>query len=180
LAFVGLDHRSGRASAVAGGYVAYYGWYEIRVLAGADADPIIDRAIELQTWLQNSVVPDDPSTFAIRAVIILALSRSQRVSSADDTPARRQPIGRRTRPPSTTIKPPCPRWDSEDRLSRDPTMTPARHLALVTGRAPPTTPSTGSAGSLSDRSTISRWSMCASRGGPLRCIGSDSWMLRIV
>jgi cytochrome c biogenesis protein CcdA len=58
---------------IAGGYVAYYGWYEIRVLAGADADPIIDRAIELQTWLQNSVVPDDPSTFAIRAVIILAI-----------------------------------------------------------------------------------------------------------
>jgi cytochrome c biogenesis protein CcdA len=58
---------------IAGAYVAYYGWYEIRVLAGADGDPIIDRAIELQTRLQNTVVPDDPTSFVIRAVIILAL-----------------------------------------------------------------------------------------------------------
>jgi hypothetical protein len=58
---------------IAGAYVAYYGWYEIRVLAGADGDPIIDRAIELQTPLQNTVGPDDPTSFVIRAVIILAL-----------------------------------------------------------------------------------------------------------
>jgi cytochrome c-type biogenesis protein len=58
---------------IAGADVAYYGWYEIRVLAGADADPIIDRAIELQTWLQTTVVPDNPTSFVIRAVIILAL-----------------------------------------------------------------------------------------------------------
>ena len=57
---------------VAGTYVAYYGWYEIRVLDGATGDPIIDRAIELQTLLQNTVVPDDPTSFVIRAVVVLA------------------------------------------------------------------------------------------------------------
>jgi len=56
---------------VAGTYVAYYGWYEIRVLDGATGDPIIDRAVELQTWLQNTVVPDDPTSFVVRAVVVL-------------------------------------------------------------------------------------------------------------
>lgn len=41
---------------VAGAYVAYYGWYEIRLLNGTVGDdPIIDVAFEVQTWLQNQI-----------------------------------------------------------------------------------------------------------------------------
>ncbi len=67
-----MNRIAGGLLVVAGAYVAYYGWYEIRVLDGATGDPIIDRAIDLQTWLQNLVVPDDPTAFTIRAVIALA------------------------------------------------------------------------------------------------------------
>lgn len=79
---------------VAGTYVAYYGWYEIRVLEGATSDPIVDRAIRIQTWLQNTVVPDDPWRFALIAGGILTGTvlasrlirhRSKRVE-ADDAP----------------------------------------------------------------------------------------------
>ena len=40
---------------------------------GSRPDPPTGPAHELQTWLQNSVVPDDPTYFVLRAVIILAL-----------------------------------------------------------------------------------------------------------
>lgn len=59
---------------VAGIYVAYYGWYEIRVLDGATSDPIVDRAIRIQTWLQNAIVPDDPWRFALVAGGVLAIT----------------------------------------------------------------------------------------------------------
>jgi cytochrome c-type biogenesis protein len=68
-----MNRIAGGLLVVAGAYVAYYGWYEIRVLNGATGDPIIDRGIELQTWLQNTVVPDDPMSFTIQAVVVLAL-----------------------------------------------------------------------------------------------------------
>jgi cytochrome c biogenesis protein CcdA len=68
-----MNRIAGGLLVVAGAYVAYYGWYEIRVLNGATRDPIIDRGIELQTWLQNTIVPDDPMSFTISAVIVLAL-----------------------------------------------------------------------------------------------------------
>lgn len=74
---------------IAGTYVAYYGWYEIRVLDGARGDPVIDRAIEFQTWLQNTVVPDDPTGFAIVAIgslttiaLAAALMRDRRPAGA--------------------------------------------------------------------------------------------------
>jgi cytochrome c-type biogenesis protein len=58
---------------LAGAYVAYYGWYEIRVLNGQTKDPIIDRAIDIQQWLQNKVVPDNPTSFAIAAIVGLGV-----------------------------------------------------------------------------------------------------------
>jgi len=40
---------------VAGAYVAYYGWYELRLFHfdGPASDPIVDRASDIQTWLVN-------------------------------------------------------------------------------------------------------------------------------
>ncbi len=41
---------------IAGSYVAYYGWYEIRLFNGdAGDDPVIDVAIRIQNWLQNQI-----------------------------------------------------------------------------------------------------------------------------
>jgi cytochrome c biogenesis protein CcdA len=50
-----MNRIAGVLMLIAGAYVAYYGWYELRVLEfGADGDdPIIDVALDLQAWLQG-------------------------------------------------------------------------------------------------------------------------------
>jgi cytochrome c-type biogenesis protein len=41
---------------LAGGYVAYYGWYEIRVLRGSsDEDPVIAAGATIQRWLASGL-----------------------------------------------------------------------------------------------------------------------------
>jgi cytochrome c biogenesis protein CcdA len=60
-----INRVAGGLMVVAGLYVAYYGWYEVRVLAGDTDDPIIERARRIQGWLQNTLVPDDPASVAI-------------------------------------------------------------------------------------------------------------------
>lgn len=51
---------SGVLLVVAGAYVAWYGWFEVRTLAGGDgSDPVVDRALVVQAWLQRTLVPDD-------------------------------------------------------------------------------------------------------------------------
>ncbi|CAN5529147.1 cytochrome c biogenesis CcdA family protein [soil metagenome] len=67
-----MNRIAGGLLVVAGAYVAYYGWYEIRVLAGASGDPIVDRAIAVQNWLQRTIVPDDPLRVATIAVVVIA------------------------------------------------------------------------------------------------------------
>ena len=66
-----INRVAGGLIVVAGVYVAYYGWYEIRVFNGDTDDPIVDRAIRIQTWLTNHVVPDNPASTALAAVVIL-------------------------------------------------------------------------------------------------------------
>jgi hypothetical protein len=67
-----MNRIAGVLLVLAGTYVAYYGWYEIRVFDGDTDDPIVDRAIDLQGWLQRTIVPDHPRAFAIGAVVVLA------------------------------------------------------------------------------------------------------------
>jgi len=51
---------SGALLVVAGAYVTWYGWFEVRTLSGGDGrDPIVDRALDVQAWLQDTIVPDD-------------------------------------------------------------------------------------------------------------------------
>jgi cytochrome c biogenesis protein CcdA len=46
----------GAVAMLGGGYVAYYGWYEVRVWRGADpADDVITAAGALQGWLEDLV-----------------------------------------------------------------------------------------------------------------------------
>ncbi len=66
--------RLGRLVPVAGGvllllvgaYVAYYGWWEIRVLRGAPTDDrVIEAAASVQHWLANGVASIGPWAFAL-------------------------------------------------------------------------------------------------------------------
>ncbi|MGA1440775.1 MAG: cytochrome c biogenesis CcdA family protein [Ilumatobacteraceae bacterium] len=46
---------------VAGAYVAYYGWYELRVFhfGGSVEDPVVDRASAIQSWLVRRMPTTD-------------------------------------------------------------------------------------------------------------------------
>lgn len=56
---------------LAGAYVAYYGWYEIRVLRGGDiADPVVDGAGSVQRLLADAV---DAAGFPLLAGVLAAL-----------------------------------------------------------------------------------------------------------
>ena len=74
-----VSKASGVMLLLAGAYVAWYGWFEVRTLNGGDGkDPLVNRAIDVQAWLQNRIVPDDPVTAlltlgAALAVVALAV-----------------------------------------------------------------------------------------------------------
>jgi cytochrome c biogenesis protein CcdA len=68
-----INRIAGALLVLAGAYVAYYGWYEIRVFRGDTDDPVVDRAIAIQAWLQSRVVPDNPTRVAALAVATLAV-----------------------------------------------------------------------------------------------------------
>lgn len=51
-----MNQIAGVLLVVAGAYVAYYGWYEVRLFNGdAGDDPVIDIAIRIQNWMQNQI-----------------------------------------------------------------------------------------------------------------------------
>ena len=88
-----VNRASGVLLLVAGAYVAWYGWFEVRTLNGGDgSDPIIDPAITFQSWLQNRVVPDRPVVAAVwiaAAVGVVSLAttvrrRRDRIRAADE------------------------------------------------------------------------------------------------
>jgi cytochrome c-type biogenesis protein len=55
---------------VTGAYVAYYGWYEIRVLRGGSTDdPVITATANVQQWLASSI--DRMGALAIAAIVLL-------------------------------------------------------------------------------------------------------------
>lgn len=69
-----INRVAGGLMVVAGAYVAYYGWYELRVFDGATEDPIVDRARRVQSWLQDTLVPDEPARVAVvLGVVLLAI-----------------------------------------------------------------------------------------------------------
>ncbi|MDI3390322.1 hypothetical protein QIS99_29635 [Streptomyces sp. B-S-A8] len=81
-----------------GAYVAYYGWYEIRVLRGGSvADPVIDAAGTAQRWpaegLNGIGVPGIAVALALLLLTALMLHprRARRDSGPADEKAARQP-----------------------------------------------------------------------------------------
>jgi cytochrome c-type biogenesis protein len=66
---------------VSGTYVAYYGWYEIRVLRGMDAsDPVIATAATIQRWLASGLDQIGVAGVAAALVILLLLAIRRRSS----------------------------------------------------------------------------------------------------
>jgi cytochrome c biogenesis protein CcdA len=92
-----LNRAGGVVVAVAGAYVAYYGWYELQVLGGGDVDdPIIDTALHVQGRLSDGVDQLGTTTLAVAfaAVILIAglaarrLRRIRSRTSATASPPR--------------------------------------------------------------------------------------------
>jgi cytochrome c-type biogenesis protein len=70
-----VSRASGYLLIVSGAYVAWYGWFEIRVLSGGDgSDPIIDRALSIQRWMQDLLVSGEPTQLAlVLGAVLLAV-----------------------------------------------------------------------------------------------------------
>lgn len=86
-----------------GVYVAYYGWYEIRVLRGGEiADPVIDAAGSVQQWIAETLDLIGIATIAavLTLLILSALALHRRAKrrrrsdsrTTEDTPAVQQPL----------------------------------------------------------------------------------------
>ncbi len=72
---------------LAGVYVGYYGWYELRVNAGAFADdPIVGAVTDIQgqvtTWLDALGVRWIAGAFALAVVLAMALRRRRKQSAS--------------------------------------------------------------------------------------------------
>jgi cytochrome c-type biogenesis protein len=70
-----MNRIAGALLVIAGAYVAYYGWYEVRVLnrGGSTDDPIIDVAFDFQSWLLRFIPSvDNAPWFGLLGGVIFA------------------------------------------------------------------------------------------------------------
>jgi cytochrome c biogenesis protein CcdA len=85
---------AGLVMIMVGGYVAYYGWWEIRVLAGtATEDRVVGGAARLQSWLAGGITALGPAGLLVVLLALVAVGlvgqrrrRSRRVSAAREIP----------------------------------------------------------------------------------------------
>jgi cytochrome c-type biogenesis protein len=74
-----VPRASGLLLIASGAYVAYYGWWETRVLAGGDArDPVIDTAARLQRTLVDAVQAPGPSGWVLIGAVAVAATLTLR------------------------------------------------------------------------------------------------------
>jgi hypothetical protein len=79
-----ISRASGALLVVAGAYVAWYGWFEIRVLAGsATADPVVSGAVRVQAAVSRWVASLGPAGLlavgaAAVAVVLAGRARARR------------------------------------------------------------------------------------------------------
>ncbi len=76
---------AGLLLALSGAYVAYYGWWELRVLSGAGAeDPVIDTAARVQQALAGWVAAPGPLGWlvAVTALVVVTVLAGRRRGSA--------------------------------------------------------------------------------------------------
>ena len=66
---------AGLLLALSGAYVAYYGWWELRVLAGAEAsDPVIDAAARVQQTLAELVAAPGPLGWLVAGTVLVLVA----------------------------------------------------------------------------------------------------------
>lgn len=88
---------SGVVLLVAGGYVAWYGWYEVRLALGrhdAFGDPVVRAAAQVQQTLVRALDTAGPALLAAALVLLVAagLLRRRRRGPDEPTPAARQAV----------------------------------------------------------------------------------------
>lgn len=88
-----LGRLAGMLLVLTGGYVAWYGWYEIRLFAGGDADdPVIEAAGRAQTAISGWVNDLGPWTIGAAVAALLAVAvagtlvRRRRAAARHSTP----------------------------------------------------------------------------------------------
>lgn len=158
-----MSRISGALLVLAGAYVTWYGWFEIRLLnGGTGSDAVVDRALGVQTWLQTTVIPDDPVTtvgviVAVLAVVaVVALHRSRAAAptpTATTRATRRQSTSRLIPHPArrtlaALVVPAGRRGDPaaprRPGVSAVPVWLPGRRSRRRTARPPSARPSTTS------------------------------------
>ncbi len=66
---------AGLLLALSGAYVGYYGWWELRVLSGADAsDPVIDQATSVQQTLAGLVAAPGPVGWLLAGTVLVLVA----------------------------------------------------------------------------------------------------------
>ena len=88
-----LSRLAGALLLVAGGYVAYYGWYEVRLEAeGARAagDPVVHAALVVQQWLAHGLSTIGVATVVAVFALLLALGLITRSRRPQPVQAPRQ------------------------------------------------------------------------------------------
>nr|WP_203416944.1 cytochrome c biogenesis protein CcdA [Jiangella ureilytica] len=93
-----VSRASGVLLILAGGYVAYYGVYELRVYAGGDPeDPVIDAALTIQGQVSGFVADLGPRWLAViglvAVVVVLAAASAGRLTHAARRSRRRSGPG---------------------------------------------------------------------------------------
>jgi cytochrome c biogenesis protein CcdA len=86
-----VSRAGGLLLVVAGGYVTYYGWYELRVFAGASAqDPVVAAAVRVQSqlarWLDTVGPRPVAATFLVLALLVALATRRRHPSGTASGP----------------------------------------------------------------------------------------------
>ncbi|HEX4817164.1 MAG TPA: cytochrome c biogenesis CcdA family protein [Nonomuraea sp.] len=68
-----VSRAGGALLVLAGLYVAYYGWYEVRVRSGAAAaDPVVGAVTAVQGWVSDRLAAVHPGWFALTLALLVA------------------------------------------------------------------------------------------------------------
>ncbi|MBA2307910.1 MAG: cytochrome c biogenesis protein CcdA [Pseudonocardiales bacterium] len=93
-----ISRGSGALLVIAGAYVAWYGWFELRVLAGTTtSDPVISAAVAVQAGITRWLVTLGPAPLvglavALAALLVAGVLRSRRKAGDDGVPAGSGPL----------------------------------------------------------------------------------------
>ncbi|MFY9914143.1 MAG: cytochrome c biogenesis protein CcdA [Nocardioidaceae bacterium] len=104
-----IGRLSGAMLVVAGAYVTWYGWFEIRVLAGSTTnDVVIDNALRFQSFLSRSVTDAGSGALlatliGLGAVIAVTLAIRRRSQAGRKGPAAALPDEKRATGPARSI-----------------------------------------------------------------------------